>query len=61
VYPATVGCVKRQGLFNGWWLDMAGNRIRRIYRNEYPELYRLHRICTAYERQSAKEGRQLED
>lgn len=33
------------GLFTGYWLDMAGNRIRRIYRSEYPELYRLHRLC----------------
>jgi hypothetical protein len=42
---------RRNGLFNGWWLDMAGRKIRRIYRNEYPELYRLHRICSSYERQ----------
>lgn len=30
-----------KGAFNGWWLDMAGRKIRRIYRNEYGELYRL--------------------
>lgn len=47
----------RQGLFNGFWLDAEGERIRvgwkrdkagvvrpkylRIRRDEYPELYRL--------------------
>jgi hypothetical protein len=35
---------KGPGLFNGWWLDMGGKKLRRIRRNEYPELYRLHRI-----------------
>ena len=32
------------GLFNGYWLDTNGKRIRRLVRSEYPELYRLHRI-----------------
>lgn len=35
------------GLFNGWWTDLAGNKLRRIRRDEYPELYRLHREHTA--------------
>lgn len=43
---------KRPSLFNGYWLDMDGNQIRRIWRKEYPELYRLHRICSMYERQA---------
>ena len=33
----------RAGLFNGYWLDMQGNRIRRIYRTSTGELYRLER------------------
>jgi hypothetical protein len=41
------------GLFTGYWLDMKGNRLRRIYRNEYGELYRLHRICSQYEKTDA--------
>jgi hypothetical protein len=48
--------VKRgPGLFNGYWLDMAGNKIRRIYRSEYGELYRLHRLCAMYEKQDKKQ------
>ena len=40
--PSTLGrAVKRQGLFNGYWLTPSGDRIRRIRRDEYPELYRL--------------------
>jgi len=35
---------KSPGLFNGFWLDMAGKKIRRIYRSEYGELYRLERL-----------------
>jgi hypothetical protein len=42
---------QRSGLFNGWWLDMQGRRVERIKRDEYPELYRLHRICAEQERQ----------
>ena len=34
---------KPPGLFNGWWTDLRGNRIRRVYRSDYPELYRLWR------------------
>lgn len=30
-----------KGVFNGWWTDLAGNRLRRIRRSEYAELYRL--------------------
>jgi hypothetical protein len=46
--------VKRgPGLFTGYWLDMKGNRLRRIYRSEYGELYRLHRICREYEKTDA--------
>lgn len=45
---------KGSGLFNGYWLDMQGKKIRRIYRREYPELYRLHRICSMYERLDAR-------
>jgi hypothetical protein len=37
------------GLFGQWWLDMEGNRIRRIQRSEWPELYRLHRLCSEVE------------
>ena len=37
------------GLFTGWWTDLEGKRIRRIRRNEFPELYRLHRICSEQE------------
>jgi hypothetical protein len=33
----------RAGLFTGWWTDLDGTKIRRIYRSEYPELYRLHK------------------
>jgi hypothetical protein len=33
--------VKRAGLFNGYWTDLAGKRQRRIRRDEYGELYRL--------------------
>ena len=33
--------MKRAGLFNGFWLDLSGKKIRRIRRDEYPELYRL--------------------
>lgn len=53
---------KNPGLFNGYWLDMQGNKIRRIYKAEYPELYRLHRICSTYERMDANRegGRQQE-
>lgn len=31
------------GLFTGWWTSLDGKKIRRIRRDEYPELYRLHR------------------
>jgi hypothetical protein len=31
------------GLFNGWWTDLDGRKLRRIRRDEYPMLYRLHR------------------
>lgn len=34
---------RRAGLFNGFWLDLSGERIHRIRRDEYPELYRLWR------------------
>jgi hypothetical protein len=37
------------GLFNGYWLNMDGTKIRRIRQNEYPELYRLHRLCSEVE------------
>ena len=39
----------RAGLFTGWWTDLDGKKVRRIYRSEYPELYRLHRkyLCHA--------------
>jgi hypothetical protein len=33
--------VKRAGLFNGYWLTPSGEKLRRIRRDEYPELYRL--------------------
>jgi hypothetical protein len=33
--------VKRAGLFNGFWLTLDGAKLRRIRRDEYPELYRL--------------------
>ena len=39
----------KAGLFNGFWTDLEGNKIRRIYRSEYPELYRLHRLCSELE------------
>jgi hypothetical protein len=46
--------VKRgPGLFNGFWTTLDGKVIRRIYRSEYGELYRLHRICVMYEKQDA--------
>lgn len=32
---------KGPGLFHGFWLDMAGRKLRRIYHSEYGELYRL--------------------
>lgn len=32
---------QRQGLFNGYWTSTSGARIRRIRRDEYPDLYRL--------------------
>jgi hypothetical protein len=35
--------VKRAGLFNGYWLTLEGERIRRIRRDEYGEFYRLWR------------------
>ncbi len=41
---------RRTPLFNGFWTTLEGERIRRIYRSEYPELYRLHRLCERYER-----------
>jgi hypothetical protein len=49
--------VKRASLFNGFWLDAGGNRIRRIYREEYPELYRLHRLCLEVERANGHQAR----
>jgi hypothetical protein len=33
--------VKRQGLFNGYWLTLDGRKVRRIRRDEYGPLYRL--------------------
>jgi hypothetical protein len=33
--------VKRAGLFNGYWYDVDGRKLRRIRRSEYAELYRL--------------------
>lgn len=33
-----------KGAFVGWWTDLAGNRLRRIHRSEYPELYRLLKL-----------------
>jgi hypothetical protein len=33
----------KAGLFNGFWLDGSGEKVRRIQRAEYPELYRLWR------------------
>jgi hypothetical protein len=53
-WPVSEGGIVRpkgSGLFNGWWLDMAGKKLRRIRRNEYPELYRLHRVCSDYEKE----------
>lgn len=35
------------GLFTGWWYKPDGTKLRRIRRDEYPELYRLHRQHTA--------------
>ena len=39
----------RAGLFTGYWTTLDGKKIRRIYRSEYGELYRLHRkyLCHA--------------
>lgn len=37
------------GLFNGYWLNMDGTKQRRIFRSEYGELYRLHRLCLEVE------------
>lgn len=31
----------RAGLFNGYWTDLAGKKLGRVRRSEYPELYRL--------------------
>ena len=36
----------RAGLFSGWWYDMDGKKLRRIRKDEYPTLYRLHRQYT---------------
>lgn len=47
---------KRPSLFNGYWHDMEGNKIRRIWRKEYGELYRLHRLCVEYEKQDVAGG-----
>ena len=34
----------RAGLFSGWYTDIeTGERLGRIPRSAYPELYRLHR------------------
>jgi hypothetical protein len=33
--------VKRAGFFNGYWTTLDGKRMRRIRRDEYPDLYRL--------------------
>ena len=32
------------GLFNGYWLTMAGVKIRRVRQSEYGELYRLEAL-----------------
>lgn len=32
---------KRPGLFNGYWLTPSGERIRRIRRDEFADLYRI--------------------
>lgn len=45
----TVKRPPNKGLFTGYWKDMSGKRIRRIYRSEYPEIYRLHRLCKEVE------------
>jgi hypothetical protein len=44
------------GLFNGYWLNMDGTKQRRIYRSEYPELYRLHRLCSEVEASAVPTG-----
>lgn len=31
----------KTGVFNGYWLTPSGAKLRRIRRDEYPELYRL--------------------
>lgn len=33
--------VKRPALFNGYWFDMAGKKLRRVSRLEHGELRRL--------------------
>ena len=38
-----------QGLFPGYWTDLAGKKLRRVRRDEYPELYRIHRLCAQVE------------
>ena len=38
-----------QGLFPGYWTDLAGKKLRRVRRDEYPEMYRLHRLATEVE------------
>ena len=38
-----------QGLFPGYWTDLAGKKLRRVRRDEYPELYRIHRLCAEVE------------
>ena len=35
--------MKRAGLFNGYWYDLEGQKLRRIRRDEYPMLYRVWR------------------
>lgn len=45
---------KGSGLFNGHWDrvhdDEGARKHVRIQRSEYPELYRLHRLCSQIER-----------
>jgi hypothetical protein len=32
---------KKPSLFNGFWLDSTGQKVRRVYRSEIAEAYRL--------------------
>ena len=44
--------MKRQGLWNGYWLSMSGKRLRRLTRAEIAELYRLY-----YAHKDIREGK----